>query len=747
MIFQRKKYLIALILFSGIIAIWGQIEQAHAQTKGGKDKAKSKSFAIVNGKELDEARYNELLNDKLNFLQQGGFKVAITPEIADACYIQAIEEEILMQEAKKKNVDVTREAALKSLLESPPQFVQDMFRAPDGSFRADVFRVVIQTPEQVIRFVSKPGKSEKQIIQEWKADVEQLIQFVQREQLKVKLSDALYKAKPLTVKMVKDHYFAEKTLITGSVVRAHHLSIPDSLVPVTDAEAKAWYKANKSDYDFTETRYINSMIFQMSPTKNDSVKLKREMDSVVKRVNELPLEKRGAYVTSVMRNLPESKLPNGSYYGPSKVPRTLIDQVQKAKEGTIIGPIVQGFNASLIYVDKTMPARDTMIRVRHIFFKSLNDYYADSSYVALLSKVKDTIKTEDDFMKFARDLGQDATRAKGGDLGYLARGNSVRQFDSAIFANPVVGRVVGPIKTEFGIHLIYISDLWTTGYQIRELSFPYQYSDRAKEEIRSDAQKYYQLLKDGAVTDSLVNAMKAKYPGSLYDTSQIERMENYGNTNILNEFAFNANVGDIGMFETPGNRITITKLLYKRPGGIPPYEAFPNYVAAQARRAKQLSMLKPKMDSLAKIITVDMLVGPMEEFAKIVNVFLFNGQAINAMPDEDPALLDSLVTITKSNQFSGPVKGKNGYYFLRVRERTGPSMQDWELYKDSYTPRYAERYKTTLLNELLAKAKTKANVKDLRPSTIKILKEYIKIDTKQQEALMHPDAPSNEEGK
>ncbi|MBL0331565.1 MAG: hypothetical protein IPP65_01745 [Chlorobi bacterium] len=205
-------------------------------------------------------------------------------------------------------------------------------------------------------------------------------------------------------------------------------------------------------------------------------------------------------------------------------------------------------------------------------------------------------------------------------------------------------------------------------------------------------------------------------------------MENYGNTQILNEFAFNANVGDIGKFRTPGNRITIIKLLAKRPSGIPQFETFPNYVAAQAKRAKQMTMLKPKMQELSKKITVDMLVGPMEEYAKIINVFLMKGQPINTMPDEEPTLLDSLVTYTKTNQHSGPVRGKNGYYFLRVSEKSGPNMDDWERDKEVFAEKYLSKYKNAMVTDLINKSRSFSKVKDLRPQTIKVLKEFIKIE-------------------
>ncbi|MBL0331566.1 MAG: peptidylprolyl isomerase [Chlorobi bacterium] len=506
---MNKQTIYFLFLFS-IINI---VSYAQVIEKKTKDDSKNTGniIALLNSEQITDKRYNELLKDKLEYLYQSGSKNDLNSGIEDACFSQMIDEQLMIQEASKLGINVTYDFAFKILLDNPPQFVQDMFKSPNGNFRSDVYKQVIQNPMLITRYVNKPGKSEKQVTDEWKKDIIQLVNFVKREEVKKQLGNKLYKDKPLSTKMVLDRYFAEKTLITGSVVRAHHLSIPDSLVPVSDIEAKAWYEAHKSDYNFTESRYISSMIFQMSPTRSDSIKLKRSMDSVVKKCNETPKEKRPEYITSVMRNLPESKLPNGSFYTPSKVPKPLLEIVVKSKEGDIIGPIVQGFDASLIYIDKISQSNDTMIRARHIFLKAANDYNSDSSYVELLKKIRDTIKSDADFADYAQRFGQDGTLTKGGDLGYLGKGNTVHTFDSALFQNPSIGKLIGPIRTEFGHHLIYISDIWNKGYNIRELRFPYQISEKVQEDVEDNSQKFYDLLKAGKMNDSIAQAMKNKF--------------------------------------------------------------------------------------------------------------------------------------------------------------------------------------------------------------------------------------------
>jgi len=45
---------------------------------------------------------------------------------------------------------------------------------------------------------------------------------------------------------------------------------------------------------------------------------------------------------------------------------------------------------------------------------------------------------------------------QGGDLGEFSPGQMVREFDEVVFSGEV-GKVLGPVKTQFGYHLIEIT--------------------------------------------------------------------------------------------------------------------------------------------------------------------------------------------------------------------------------------------------------------------------------------------------
>lgn len=58
-----------------------------------------------------------------------------------------------------------------------------------------------------------------------------------------------------------------------------------------------------------------------------------------------------------------------------------------------------------------------------------------------------------DFAELAKEHSQCPSGKQGGDLGEFSKGQMVPEFDKVVFNDPV-GIVHGPVKTQFGFHLL-----------------------------------------------------------------------------------------------------------------------------------------------------------------------------------------------------------------------------------------------------------------------------------------------------
>ncbi len=71
--------------------------------------------------------------------------------------------------------------------------------------------------------------------------------------------------------------------------------------------------------------------------------------------------------------------------------------------------------------------------------------------------LKDQIKAgTTDFAKAAADHSNCPSGKQGGDLGEFGPGQMVKEFDTVVFSE-ALNAVHGPIKTQFGYHLIEIT--------------------------------------------------------------------------------------------------------------------------------------------------------------------------------------------------------------------------------------------------------------------------------------------------
>jgi parvulin-like peptidyl-prolyl isomerase len=126
------------------------------------------------------------------------------------------------------------------------------------------------------------------------------------------------------------------------------------------------------------------------------------------------------------------------------------------------------------------------VRVSHILTNTLED--ADKALEMLETRP---------FSWVARKMSVDRHTGAGGDLGYLSKGNMLPEFESVVFKMRV-GEVSDVIESEFGYHILKLTDVRTTA------------SEPPFEAVAPDISRQLLLQKRVAVYDSLIAALVAR---------------------------------------------------------------------------------------------------------------------------------------------------------------------------------------------------------------------------------------------
>lgn len=120
--------------------------------------------------------------------------------------------------------------------------------------------------------------------------------------------------------------------------------------------------------------------------------------------------------------------------------------------------------------------------VRHILIK-VNELTSDEEARQKITSLRDQLmKVESNplqesqtFVKLAKQYSDDTSSIKGGDIGWISKGDTVPQFEQAMLTTPV-GKISQPFRSPFGWHIL----------QVMETRDSNMANDREKAEIRQD---------------------------------------------------------------------------------------------------------------------------------------------------------------------------------------------------------------------------------------------------------------------
>lgn len=131
--------------------------------------------------------------------------------------------------------------------------------------------------------------------------------------------------------------------------------------------------------------------------------------------------------------------------------------------------------------------RELEIRASHILFD------LDDEETAL--EVKQLLDDGEDFAELAQEYSEDPSAANGGDLGYFRSGQMVPEFEDVAYSL-AVGEISDLVESEFGIHIITVTDIPTLEDKKEEIR--YMLMNERVDQAEVD-QKIDQLLREANI--------------------------------------------------------------------------------------------------------------------------------------------------------------------------------------------------------------------------------------------------------
>lgn len=168
-------------------------------------------------------------------------------------------------------------------------------------------------------------------------------------------------------------------------------------------------------------------------------------------------------------------------------------------------------------------SQEEQVRARHILVM-INDQRNEAQARERIQQAQAQLAAGKDFAAVAREYSDDtASKAAGGDLGYFGRGAMVEEFSNAAFGAQV-GQRVGPVKTQYGFHVIEVTDKKPGGERPFEQARPQIQALLSAERVQSLAEQRAKDLsarvaKEKPKSAEALQAIGREFPGVTYATS------------------------------------------------------------------------------------------------------------------------------------------------------------------------------------------------------------------------------------
>lgn len=148
-----------------------------------------------------------------------------------------------------------------------------------------------------------------------------------------------------------------------------------------------------------------------------------------------------------------------------RLPQLFLDAINKVKVGEV-SEIVRSANGFHIVklsgkraasASKAGPAGVQQTHVRHILLKVSQIVTATEARQKLLEIKQKLDSKSASFEELAKTYSNDASAAKGGDLGWIYPGDTVPEFEQAM-DKLAINEVSQPVQSQFGFHLIEVTE-------------------------------------------------------------------------------------------------------------------------------------------------------------------------------------------------------------------------------------------------------------------------------------------------
>mgnify|MGYP006277593091 CR=1 FL=1 len=692
---RDKTHIVLFVLVGAFLALivfeWGMNFTGPAR-KGGQ-------AGKVNGQPITSAQYEEVYNGLRQNFMRSNPGAEVNPQAEMSFREQAwniVVDQALVEELFRKYGIAVQDREVVDAVNSevnPPMIIRQNFTDPRTG--------------QIDRTLLEKARRDPQAKAFWvKAE-----EVVKRELMVDKLLMALKTMGTVTDPEVDELVQRQFTHFSASFI-PFPLSYAgtDAQFPVKQEEVKAWYEAHKSQLRQEPTRSAEFVLYPLVPSSQDSLQVRKEIEALVPQFASAPSDSEFVKVQSDRPTAVNQALSRADF-SPAAASTLFGSQLAPGK---IVGPIADhGFYRVLKI--KSVSAGEPVASASHILIRCNPADQADlQRALARAASIYDELKGGVSFAALAAKYSEDPGSAKnGGSVGWFSRGRMVPEFSAAVFAAKP-GQVVGPVRTQFGLHIIRVDGFDNKRIVCSEVDRQIKASSQSSESIKRKAMLFQSEAKSkGFAQAARQERLEVGKTGEFTRGGMIPMV---GFSDQATRFAFKAKEGDISEIVETEAGFVVMKLTSKNDSGYRALDGeLQKRITAELVSEKKGAALKAKLAAIAKTpgATLDAIAAKDPSLRKITSDDIRWRDGFIAGVGQDRQLVEAIAGMAP-NRISPPVQCAGGYALVQVTGRKLEPGVDPAAERAKIVPQLMKVKQEQLFSEYFNAVRRSARIEDFR---------------------------------
>jgi len=331
-------------------------------------------------------------------------------------------------------------------------------------------------------------------------------------------------------------------------------------------------------------------------------------------------------------------------------------------------------------------------RASHILVRSRRDASEAMRSMAMekINAAKARLDAGEAFADVAKDVSEDGSAGKGGDLGFFPRGAMVPEFNEAVF-NLAKGEVSDIVETDFGFHIIQLNEIKPA----KETPLKKVYEQLAeavkKEKAGEEAYKLSQELDNALGMEGSLAAAADSLSISTKEIGPISADNTVGDPLLssdpsLKATAFTALPGEtVRIQELDDGRFVAIEVLERIEPDTLSFADAAAAVYADAKNAEAASQAK----ALAEEILAKSADKPLDALAQSYGQPIYISKPVRNTgigDDADwltPEMLKQAFKTAEGTSIASPIEVSKGFAVVQVKSVIAPDESEFEAQKQS----------------------------------------------------------------